>query len=82
MGWSPRGRERDRLTGEVECGEQRVRERRVGHEWLVDPIAQRLEGYKQEAARWLLLDRLKADARVRVEPFEAIEFDIGALWAR
>jgi Uma2 family endonuclease len=54
----------------------------VGHAWLVDPLAQTLEVYKQEAGRWLLLDTLKADARVRAEPFEAVEFDLGALWAR
>jgi Putative restriction endonuclease len=54
----------------------------VGHAWLVDRLAQTLEVYKQEAGRWLLLDASKADARVRAEPFEAVEFDLGALWAR
>jgi len=46
------------------------------------PLAQTLEVYKQEAGRWLLLDTLKADARVRAEPFDAVEFDLATLWAR
>jgi Uma2 family endonuclease len=54
----------------------------VGHAWLVDPIASTLEVYRQEAGRWLLLNTFKANARVRAEPFEALELDLGALWAR
>ncbi|MGA9522520.1 MAG: hypothetical protein WBV82_13720 [Myxococcaceae bacterium] len=41
-----------------------------------------LEGYRLDAAgRWGLLGA-HTDGHVRTEPFEAIEFDLSALWAR
>jgi hypothetical protein len=43
-----------------------------------DPgLASRLEG-----GRWLLLGTWRDGANVRVEPFEAIELELGGLWAR
>jgi hypothetical protein len=33
------------------------------------------------AARWTLLATHEAAARVRAEPFAAVELDLGALWA-
>ena len=54
----------------------------VGHAWLVDPLAQTLEVFKQDGDCWLLLGTFKSDARVRAEPFDALELDLGALWAR
>lgn len=54
----------------------------VGHAWLVDPIAQTLEVLRREGDKWLLVTTVVADARVRIEPFEAIELELGALWAR
>lgn len=54
----------------------------VGHAWLVEPLAQTLEVFKQEGGRWLLFGTYKDNARVRAEPFDAIDLDLGALWAR
>lgn len=54
----------------------------VSHAWLVDPLARTLEVFRQDAGRWLLLGTFKDDARVRAEPFDAIDLDLGALWAR
>jgi Uma2 family endonuclease len=55
---------------------------RVGHLWLVDPIARTLEAYRLEGERWTLLGTWRDEARVRVEPFDAIELELAALWAR
>jgi len=54
---------------------------RVGHVWLADPIARTLEACRLEGGRWLLLGTRRDDARVRVEPFEAVELELGGLWA-
>ena len=39
-----------------------------------------LEAYRLSDGRWLLLGTYHDDERVRVEPFEEIELEIGALW--
>jgi Uma2 family endonuclease len=54
----------------------------VGHVWLVDPITRTLEACQLEAGRWLLLGTWRDDAKIRVEPFEAVELELGGLWAR
>ncbi len=43
--------------------------------WLVNPDAEILEVMRLEAGRWLLLATYAADARVRAEPFDAIEIE-------
>ena len=53
----------------------------VPYAWLVDPLQQTLEILGLEAARWTLLATHEADARVRAEPFAAVELDLGTLWA-
>jgi Uma2 family endonuclease len=55
---------------------------RVGHVWLVDPVAQTLEAYRLEGGRWLQLGAWTGDARVRAEPFESFELELAVLWAR
>jgi Uma2 family endonuclease len=55
---------------------------RVPHVWLVDPLARTLETYRLENGRWLMLGTWRDDARVRAEPFESHELELGALWAR
>lgn len=52
----------------------------VRHAWLIDPRAQTLEVYRLEASRWLQLGVWSADARVRAEPFEAVEIALPDLW--
>ncbi|KYF87523.1 hypothetical protein BE18_20935 [Sorangium cellulosum] len=54
----------------------------VRHAWLVDPIARTLEVYVLgEDRRWGPAMVHRDAARVRVEPFDAIELDLSVLWA-
>jgi Uma2 family endonuclease len=52
----------------------------VRHLWLLDPLARTLEVFALEGGRWVLLGVHHSDARVRVEPFEAVELELAALW--
>jgi Uma2 family endonuclease len=52
---------------------------RVGYVWLIDPAAKTLEACRLENGRWMLLGTY-GDAKVRVEPFEAFELELAALW--
>lgn len=54
----------------------------VGHAWLVDPDAFSLEAYRLEGARWVRLGVWTEAAKVRVEPFEALELSLDVLWTR
>jgi hypothetical protein len=47
----------------------------------VDPIERTLEVYRLVAERWSLLATFADEERVRAEPFDAIELDLGILWA-
>jgi hypothetical protein len=47
---------------------------------LIDPILLTLEIYRLESGRWLLLDAFAENDRVRAEPFQEIEIDLGVLW--
>ena len=53
----------------------------VKHVWLVDPLARTLEIYRLEGTHWVLLATHADDARIRAEPFDAIELELGLLWA-
>lgn len=53
---------------------------RVRHSWLVDPDARTLEVYRLEGDKWLQLSVHAEDERVRAEPFDAVELEVGALW--
>ena len=53
----------------------------VTHVWLVDPLQRTLEVLRREGTRWLILAVHRGDARVRAEPFDAIELDLAILWA-
>ena len=52
----------------------------VGHVWLVDPLQQTLEVLRLESQRWSVVAAHEADAKVRAEPFDAIELALRALW--
>ncbi|MGK3997437.1 Uma2 family endonuclease [Sorangium sp. So ce1024] len=55
----------------------------VRHAWLVDPIARTLEVYTLgEDRRWGPAVVHRDDARVRAQPFDAIELDLSVLWAK
>jgi Uma2 family endonuclease len=53
---------------------------RVGHLWLVDPIACTLEVYRIEGNRWLDVGAYGGAEIIRAEPFEAVELDMGRWW--
>jgi len=52
----------------------------VRHAWLVDPVARTLEVYRLQGNDWLRVGVFRDDARVRAEPFDAIELELDALW--
>ncbi len=54
----------------------------VSHVWLVEPMAQTLEVLRLHADGYLLVGSFVGDAPARIEPFDAIEFDLAALWQR
>ena len=54
----------------------------VTHLWLVDPIAQTLEVFRLDRGLWTQVAAWRDDAVVRAEPFDAIELELAALWAR
>jgi Uma2 family endonuclease len=56
-------------------------EHQVAHAWLVDPILRILDVLRLEQGRWSIVGTYKDDAKVRAEPFDAIELDLGILWA-
>jgi Uma2 family endonuclease len=53
----------------------------VKNVWLVDPIARTLEVLRLERERYVILAAYADDAKVRAEPFEAIELHLSILWA-
>ena len=58
---------------------------RVTHVWLLDPLAHTLEILRLDPdARdaYRAVTTWRADAKVRAEPFDAIELELSALWAR
>ena len=54
----------------------------VTYAWLIDPNAHLLEAYRLEGQRYSLLGAWKGNALVRLDPFDAIELELAALWAR
>jgi Uma2 family endonuclease len=53
----------------------------VAHVWLVDPVARTLDALRREGTRWVFVATYANDVRVRIEPFDAVEVELGALWA-
>lgn len=52
---------------------------KVSRLWVVDPIEHTLEIFWLEGERWSVVGVWNDAARVRAEPFEAIELEV--LWA-
>jgi Uma2 family endonuclease len=53
----------------------------VRHAWLVDPRRKTLEAYRLRKGAWAMIATCKDIDRARIEPFHAIELDLGVLWA-
>ena len=54
---------------------------KVNHVWLVDPLLRTLEVMRRQETAWLVLGTYQGDAKIRAEPFDAIELELGLLWA-
>jgi Uma2 family endonuclease len=54
----------------------------VTHVWLIDPLAQTLEVYRLDGDTYRLVATHAGTATVRAEPFDAVELELAALWAR
>ena len=54
----------------------------VGHAWLVDPQLRTLEVFRLEAGAWRVAGTYRDAACVRADPFDAVELEFAALWAR
>ena len=54
----------------------------VSHVWLIEPLDRFLEVLELDGATYRIVDRAEGDTPRRLRPFEAIEFDVAALWAR
>jgi Uma2 family endonuclease len=53
----------------------------VGHAWLVKPTDRTLEVLRLRDGAWTIVGVWEDAAVVRAEPFEAIELEMGRLWA-
>lgn len=56
------------------------RREEVEHYWLVDPRAQTIEILRLDGEGYRLVGVFAGDDKVRAEPFDAIELDLGPLW--
>ncbi len=52
----------------------------VGHFWLIDPIAMTMDVFKLGDSKWVLLGSFAENDKVRAEPFQEVEFNLGELW--
>lgn len=52
----------------------------VRHLWLLDPVAQTLEVYRLQDGSWMSVATYGGDAKVRAEPFDAIELNLTLVW--
>lgn len=53
----------------------------VRHLWLVEPLARTLEVHRLIEDRWVLAQSFSGEARVRAEPFEAMELELALVWS-
>jgi Uma2 family endonuclease len=72
-------------TERYDRGEKLPRYARAGvsHAWLVNPLQRTLEVLRLSAetpTQWLTLGVFRDDARVKAEPFEVFELELGVLW--
>lgn len=54
----------------------------VSYAWLVEPSAKVLEVLRLDSDAYRILATYEGEAKVRAEPFDAIELDLAVLWAR
>jgi Uma2 family endonuclease len=52
----------------------------VRHYWLVDPAAHTLEARQLREGQWLIAGSFTSADRARIEPFEAVELELGVIF--
>lgn len=52
----------------------------VKHLWLVNPRDKLLETFRLENKHWVLIKTFGETEKVRAEPFEELEIDLGTVW--
>jgi Uma2 family endonuclease len=52
----------------------------VAHAWFVNPVERTLEVLRLRDGAWTIVAVCSDSVRVRAEPFEAIELELGRLW--
>ena len=73
---SPATEQRDRTLKLATYGRAEVR-----HAWLVNPDQRLLEVLRLGPEGWVRIAAHRDDERVRAEPFDAVELELGLLWA-
>ena len=53
----------------------------VPHAWFIDPLDQSLEVLALQAGSLRQIERHQGNARVRAQPFDALELELQALWS-
>jgi Uma2 family endonuclease len=53
----------------------------VPHLWLLDPRISTLEVWRLDDRRWREVDTWEGNLPVHAEPFDAVELDLGRVWA-
>ena len=69
-------------TGRIDRG-RKLRiyaEAGVAHAWLVNPLERTLEVLRLREGAWTIVAVCSDSDAVRIEPFEAIELELGRLW--
>ncbi len=54
----------------------------VAHVWIIEPLDRFLEVLELDGETYRIVQRVSGDTPARLRPFDAIEFDVAALWAR
>jgi Uma2 family endonuclease len=57
-------------------------EQGVSHAWLIDPDARTLEVFRLDGTTFRLISVHKNEEEPRAEPFDVLELELAALWAR
>lgn len=52
----------------------------VHYFWLLDPLARTLDVLRLESGKWVLAGVYAEDDKVRAEPFQEVEIELGGLW--
>ena len=53
---------------------------RVPYLWLLDPLARTLDVFRLTEGQWLVAGLYAGNDKVRAEPFQAVEIELGLLW--